>query len=58
MNLYRIEFDDQPCYVEAPSMGAAITLWQQHLQHLWSDPKLGTPEPESIVLVHDEAVIR
>lgn len=58
MNLYHILFDWQPYYVEAETLGAAVTAWRQHVSVLWGDDYDGTEEPDSITLVHDKAVVK
>lgn len=58
MNLYHIQFDGESYYVEAANLAQAVELWKTHLQKEWGDDYNGTEEPESVALVHDEAVIR
>ena len=58
MNLYLIQFDSQPYYVEAEDFPAAIEVWKVHVAHLWGDDYDGTEQPESVSLVHDEPVVR
>ena len=58
MNLYHVQYDDQPYYVEAPSFAAAIVAWRTHVADEWGDDFEGTEEPESVAVIHDRAVIR
>lgn len=58
MNLYRIMFDGQEFFVEAPSFAVAIELWTKHVAVLWGTDFDGTEQPESCELIHDERVIR
>lgn len=51
MNLYHIQFDGEPCYVEAPSVAEAVEIWKRHTNR-------GDEEPESVALVHAGGVIR
>lgn len=57
MKLYMIRFDGMPYHVEAESFGHAIDLWHRHHVALETDWD-GTEEPEEVVLVADEPVIR
>lgn len=56
--LYHVQFDHMDYYVEAPSFALAIEAWKRHVAVLWGTDYDGTEEPESVALVHDEAVIR
>ena len=58
MNLYHIQYDGQPFYVEAPSLGAAVLAWRDHVKAEWGSDYDGTEEPESIALIHHQPVIR
>lgn len=58
MKVYRIDYDNQPYIVEAPDLGAAVQAWKKHVAVAWGSDWDGTEEPESISLIHDEAVIR
>lgn len=58
MKLYHIQFDDQPYFVEAESLGQAVAAWRAHVAVLWGSDYDGDEEPESIALVHDEPVVR
>lgn len=58
MNLYLVQFDNQPYYVEASNFGDAIAAWKRHVAQAWGQDYDGTEEPESVALIHDEAVIR
>lgn len=58
INLYLIHYDHQPYYVEAENLASAVERWKAHVKVVWGDDYDGTEEPESIALVHEEAVIR
>lgn len=58
MKLYCILFDSRRYHVEAESIAKAVEYWRRHVAVEWGDDYDGTEEPESIALVHDEAVIR
>ena len=59
MNLYRIQFDIDPDYVEAATFTDAINLWRLNLIR---ENKPGDfddqVQPESVELVHEGGVIR
>ncbi len=59
MNLYIVQFDGQPDYVEAETFVEAIALWRAKLI---ADNDPGDFEddvqPDSVVVVHDEPVVR
>lgn len=59
MNLYMVMFDGTPDYVEADDFALAIELWRAKLI-ADNDPGDFEPnvQPEQVVLVHDEPVIR
>lgn len=57
MNLYRVEYDYQPYFVEAPSFSKAIEIWEAHAKSkeiMVNEDQ----EPELVALIHDEPVIR
>lgn len=55
--LYHITFDASNFYVQARDYTDAIRLWKEHVAVLWGDDYDGTEQPESVSLIHDEAVI-
>ncbi len=59
MNLYMVTFDGQHDYVEAADFATAIELWRAKLidAHMPGDFEPDV-QPESVVLVHDEPVVR
>lgn len=58
MNLYHIQDDGQSYWVESESFALAIVAWQWHVKEAWGADFTGEEQPESVHLVHDEAVIR
>lgn len=58
MSLYLVRFDDMPTYVEAPTFSEAIALWDVHMAKEQGADWDGNEQPEEVVLVHDEAVVR
>ena len=59
--LYRVEFDGGFRYVEAASFGRALDTWRVEMMNENPGPDSGwdiQTEPDSIVLVDHEAVIR
>lgn len=58
MSLYLIQYDSEPYYVEARDFHRAIRTWTQHVKILWGTDFDGTEEPESVALVHEDAVLR
>ena len=66
MKLYRVMSEDGESYVEAEDFGAAIKKWRvAKLSEYGSVDEHGNPtgwdnesEPDSVMCVHDEAVIR
>lgn len=58
MNLYHMQYEHESYYVEAPSLRTAVDAWRKHVKKLWQGDWTGDEEPESIALVHEEAVIR
>lgn len=57
MNLYRIEHDAHLYFVEANSVADALWKWREYMIEKFGPPT-GPLEPDGIVKVHDEAVIR
>lgn len=63
MNLYLVQYDGESYYVQAKRLGGAVELWKLHLKRIWREELAAKgfdlpDEPESIALVHEEAVIR
>jgi hypothetical protein len=60
MNLYHVQYDHQSYWVEAESFAVAIEAWKYHVAELWGDTyeEIKAIEPDSVHLVHEEAVIR
>lgn len=58
MKLYHIQYDSVSFWVEAESFAKAVEVWKAHVKVLWDKDYMETDEPESVHLVHDEAVIR
>lgn len=56
--LYLVLFDGQERYVEAPSFAEAVLAWRAAIAVEWGADYDGTEEPESVVLMSDEPVIR
>jgi hypothetical protein len=56
--LYLVRFDGQDRPVEASSMTAAIEAWKRWGATEWGDDYDGTEEPEQVVLVSEEEVVR
>lgn len=56
--LYRVTFDGQDRYVEAPDFPRAIEAWKAWGKAEWKEDYDGTEEPESVALVSDDPVIR
>lgn len=57
MNLYHLQYDDQPYYVQAETVAWAVQSWKEHVKKLWGSEYEGTEEPQSVALIHDEEVI-
>jgi hypothetical protein len=58
MKLYLVQYDGECYYVEATDFGDAIGLWRAHVRRAWGADFDGTEEPESVALMHEDAVIR
>ena len=59
LKLYRVLYDGQPYYVEAPSFALAIEAWKRYVKAEWKEEYDGTEEPESVeCLDSDHPVIR
>ena len=58
MKLYEVRYDGVTWYVEAPSFGMAIAAWEHRVACLWGSDYDGDEEPDSVTLVHHEAVVR
>ncbi len=53
MRLYKIEYDSQDYFVEAPSMQRAIELWHGQVAIDWGNEYEGDEEVDSCQLVYD-----
>lgn len=53
-----IQFDSNQEYVEAEDLPTAVKLWREKKAADWGDDYDGDEEPDSVALVHEEAVIR
>jgi hypothetical protein len=58
MKLYQIQFDGSQYFVEAPNFAMAIVAWKRYVAASWEIDYAATDEPESVLLIHDEPVIR
>ena len=57
MNLYLVQFDGEPFYVEAQDFPGAIEAWQKHVAVAWGRD-YAPEQPDSVALIHDAPVIR
>lgn len=59
MRLYRVVDDDAgEAYVEADNFGEAVRAWQAALADAMSDDAYLTTQPETVMRLSDEPVIR
>lgn len=58
MSVYRITYDDQARIVEAADFGDAVKKWLEGMKEPWGDDWIGTEQPESVLLISEEPVIR
>ncbi len=58
MRLYKVTFDNQPEFVEAPDFGSAVLIWREHLMATNPGDFDGTENPESLELISESPVIR
>lgn len=59
MNLYLLNYDDMPFFVEASSFSDAIRIWRVWMarENEEGDPPF-VDEPEELTIISDEPVIR
>jgi hypothetical protein len=58
-HLYRVRFDGQMFYVEAPGFATAIEVWHAFVKHEWGKDYDGSRQPDSVELLDsDHDVIR
>jgi hypothetical protein len=53
-----VRFDGMPTHVEAPSFAAAVELWAAHMKADQGDDWDGDEQPEEVVLVDENSVVR
>jgi len=58
VSLYHAQFDGESYYIEARNFHGAIDTWKRHVAKAWGQNFDGTEEPESVALIHEEAVLR